>query len=92
MNDIHEQNNHAPPPQDKIKRLHNFQYYLLNYMNGKAKNQRLATAWLNCHRELLESNFSLVGAYKNNIHLWTKQTPKMLDSHLIAPPAGNMKN
>ena len=35
--------------------------YLLNYMNGKAKNQRLATAWLNCHRELLESNFSLVG-------------------------------
>ncbi|XP_072179152.1 PAT complex subunit CCDC47-like [Diadema setosum] len=35
--------------------------YLLNYMNGKAKNQRLATAWLNCHKELLETNFSLVG-------------------------------
>nr|XP_054768067.1 PAT complex subunit CCDC47-like [Lytechinus pictus] len=35
--------------------------YLLNYMNGKSKNQRLATAWLNCHKELLEANFALVG-------------------------------
>ncbi|KAJ8024774.1 Coiled-coil domain-containing protein 47 [Holothuria leucospilota] len=35
--------------------------YILNYVSGKSKNQRLATAWFNRHKELLESNFALVG-------------------------------
>ncbi|XP_072042113.1 PAT complex subunit CCDC47-like [Amphiura filiformis] len=35
--------------------------YLLNYMNGKSKNQKLASAWFNSHKDLLESNFALVG-------------------------------
>ncbi|RWS04773.1 coiled-coil domain-containing protein 47-like protein [Dinothrombium tinctorium] len=35
--------------------------YFLNFMTGRNKNQRLANAWLNAHRELLESNFALVG-------------------------------
>ncbi|RWS19547.1 Coiled-coil domain-containing protein 47-like protein, partial [Leptotrombidium deliense] len=35
--------------------------YFLNFITGRNKNQRLANAWLNAHRELLESNFTLVG-------------------------------
>ncbi|XP_018430211.1 PREDICTED: coiled-coil domain-containing protein 47 isoform X2 [Nanorana parkeri] len=35
--------------------------YIMNYIIGKNKNSRLAHAWFNSHRELLESNFSLVG-------------------------------
>ncbi|OCT60065.1 hypothetical protein XELAEV_18046085mg [Xenopus laevis] len=35
--------------------------YIMNYIIGKNKNSRLAQAWFNSHRELLESNFSLVG-------------------------------
>uniref|UniRef100_A0A8C3AZ68 PAT complex subunit CCDC47 n=1 Tax=Cyclopterus lumpus TaxID=8103 RepID=A0A8C3AZ68_CYCLU len=35
--------------------------YIMNYLIGKNKNSRLAQAWFNSHRELLESNFSLVG-------------------------------
>ncbi|XP_038044628.1 coiled-coil domain-containing protein 47-like [Patiria miniata] len=35
--------------------------YVLNYVTGKSKNQKLSTAWLNSHLELLESNFALVG-------------------------------
>uniref|UniRef100_A0A8C7NIF4 PAT complex subunit CCDC47 n=1 Tax=Oncorhynchus mykiss TaxID=8022 RepID=A0A8C7NIF4_ONCMY len=35
--------------------------YIMNYIIGKNKNSRLATAWFNSHRELLESNFALVG-------------------------------
>lgn len=35
--------------------------YIMNYMIGKNKNSRLAQAWFNSHRELLESNFALVG-------------------------------
>ncbi|XP_036409063.1 coiled-coil domain-containing protein 47-like [Megalops cyprinoides] len=35
--------------------------YIMNYMIGKNKNNRLAQAWFNSHRELLESNFALVG-------------------------------
>ncbi|PKU33083.1 ste20-related kinase adapter protein alpha isoform x4 [Limosa lapponica baueri] len=33
----------------------------MNYIIGKNKNNRLAHAWFNTHRELLESNFALVG-------------------------------
>nr|KAF6308816.1 coiled-coil domain containing 47 [Pipistrellus kuhlii] len=35
--------------------------YIMNYIIGKNKNSRLAQAWFNSHRELLESNFTLVG-------------------------------
>uniref|UniRef100_A0A8C5E4U5 PAT complex subunit CCDC47 n=1 Tax=Gouania willdenowi TaxID=441366 RepID=A0A8C5E4U5_GOUWI len=35
--------------------------YIMNYIIGKNKNGRLAQAWFNSHRELLESNFALVG-------------------------------
>ncbi|XP_072795508.1 PAT complex subunit CCDC47 isoform X2 [Vicugna pacos] len=35
--------------------------YIMNYIIGKNKNSRLAQAWFNTHRELLESNFTLVG-------------------------------
>ncbi|CAI9535973.1 unnamed protein product [Staurois parvus] len=37
--------------------------YIMNYIIGKNKNSRLAHAWFNSHRELLESNFSLVGEF-----------------------------
>ncbi|KAK6473026.1 coiled-coil domain-containing protein 47 isoform X1 [Huso huso] len=35
--------------------------YIMNYIIGKNKNSRLAQAWYNSHKELLESNFALVG-------------------------------
>ncbi|XP_061557470.1 PAT complex subunit CCDC47 isoform X1 [Phycodurus eques] len=35
--------------------------YIMNYIIGKNKNSRLAQSWFNSHRELLESNFALVG-------------------------------
>uniref|UniRef100_A0A8C9SP18 PAT complex subunit CCDC47 n=1 Tax=Scleropages formosus TaxID=113540 RepID=A0A8C9SP18_SCLFO len=35
--------------------------YIMNYIIGKNKNHRLAQAWFSSHRELLESNFALVG-------------------------------
>ncbi|XP_051894892.1 PAT complex subunit CCDC47 [Pristis pectinata] len=35
--------------------------YIMNYIIGKNKNNRLAAAWFNSHKELLEGNFSLVG-------------------------------
>ena len=37
--------------------------YIMNYIIGKNKNSRLAHTWFNSHRELLESNFALVGQY-----------------------------
>lgn len=37
--------------------------YIMNYIIGKNKNSRLAQAWFNSHRELLESNFALVGEF-----------------------------
>lgn len=37
--------------------------YIMNYIIGKNKNNRLAQAWFNSHRELLESNFALVGEH-----------------------------
>lgn len=35
--------------------------YIMNYIIGKNKNGRLAHSWFSSHRELLESNFALVG-------------------------------
>ncbi len=35
--------------------------YFLNFLAGKSKNNRLAQAWYNTHREMLEANFALVG-------------------------------
>lgn len=37
--------------------------YIMNYIIGKNKNSRLAQSWFNSHKELLESNFALVGEY-----------------------------
>lgn len=37
--------------------------YIMNYIIGKNKNSRLAQAWFSSHRELLESNFALVGEF-----------------------------
>lgn len=47
--------------------------YIMNYIIGKNKNSRLAYAWFNSHRELLESNFALVGEFLHLCHLlWMK--------------------
>jgi len=35
--------------------------YFLNFLAGKNKNCKLATAWLSAHKELLESQFHIVG-------------------------------
>ncbi|XP_033106192.1 coiled-coil domain-containing protein 47-like [Anneissia japonica] len=35
--------------------------YVLNYLTGKSKNNKLATAWFKVHREILDKNFSIVG-------------------------------
>ncbi|KAK6166011.1 hypothetical protein SNE40_022804 [Patella caerulea] len=35
--------------------------YFLNFLAGKTKNSKLAQAWLGAHKELLDSNFSIVG-------------------------------
>uniref|UniRef100_A0A4W3IB75 PAT complex subunit CCDC47 n=1 Tax=Callorhinchus milii TaxID=7868 RepID=A0A4W3IB75_CALMI len=35
--------------------------YIMNYIIGKNKNNRLAAAWFSSHKQLLESNFALVG-------------------------------
>ncbi|XP_074659337.1 PAT complex subunit CCDC47-like [Tubulanus polymorphus] len=35
--------------------------YFLNFLAGKAKNQKLAQAWMSAHKELLEANFHIVG-------------------------------
>lgn len=35
--------------------------YLLNFLHGKNKNHKLAQAWLNAHRSILEEQFSIVG-------------------------------
>eukprot|EP00095_Tigriopus_kingsejongensis_P012234 maker-scaffold87_size395581-snap-gene-0.17 protein:Tk12234 transcript:maker-scaffold87_size395581-snap-gene-0.17-mRNA-1 annotation:"coiled-coil domain-containing protein 47" len=35
--------------------------YFLNFFAGQSKNHRLATAWFEAHRALLESQFELVG-------------------------------
>ena len=35
--------------------------YFLNFFAGKTKNQKIANAWFNTHKALLESNFALVG-------------------------------
>ncbi|PIK45638.1 putative coiled-coil domain-containing protein [Apostichopus japonicus] len=50
--------------------------YILNYVSGKSKNQKLATAWYNCHRELLEANFALVG--DDGTQVETPDTVKLL--------------
>lgn len=35
--------------------------YVINFFNGKAKNQKIANAWFNSHKSMLENNFALVG-------------------------------
>ncbi|XP_043222884.1 PAT complex subunit CCDC47-like isoform X4 [Amphibalanus amphitrite] len=35
--------------------------YFINFVSGKTRNQKLANAWLSAHKNLLESNFSMVG-------------------------------
>ena len=35
--------------------------YFINFFTGKSKNARVASAWFDAHKELLESNFALVG-------------------------------
>lgn len=35
--------------------------YFLNFLTGKSKNTKIAHAWFEAHRSLLESNFTLVG-------------------------------
>lgn len=35
--------------------------YFANFVIGRVKNQRLATAWFNAHKQMLDANFSLVG-------------------------------
>ncbi|XP_053653230.1 PAT complex subunit CCDC47 [Cherax quadricarinatus] len=35
--------------------------YFINFIVGKSKNQKLANAWYNSHKNLLEQNFALIG-------------------------------
>ena len=35
--------------------------YFINFFTGKSKNARVASAWFDAHKELLETNFALVG-------------------------------
>lgn len=35
--------------------------YGLNFFTGRNKNNKIANAWFNTHKSLLEENFSLVG-------------------------------
>lgn len=35
--------------------------YFINFIAGRNKNQKLAFAWFNSHKQILESNFALVG-------------------------------
>lgn len=35
--------------------------YFLNYISGKSSNSRIATNWFESHKEILDSNFALVG-------------------------------
>ncbi|XP_054707849.1 PAT complex subunit CCDC47-like [Uloborus diversus] len=35
--------------------------YFINFIAGRNKNQKLAMAWFNSHRQILENNFALVG-------------------------------
>ncbi|KAK7068568.1 Coiled-coil domain-containing protein 47, partial [Halocaridina rubra] len=35
--------------------------YFINFIVGKSKNQKLANAWYNSHKSLLQHNFALVG-------------------------------
>lgn len=35
--------------------------YFINFLTGRAKNEAIARTWLQAHRDLLESNFALVG-------------------------------
>jgi len=35
--------------------------YLLNFLAGRTKNNKLAQAWLSANRQLLEDNFSVIG-------------------------------
>jgi len=35
--------------------------YFLNYLSGRSKNIKLAQTWLDVHKDLLETNFSLMG-------------------------------
>lgn len=44
--------------------------YIMNYIIGKNKNNRLAAAWFNSHKELLEGNFSLVGESPIHLLFW----------------------
>ena len=41
--------------------------YFLNFLAGKTKNNKLAQAWLSSHRELLDTNFAIVGKYSKNL-------------------------
>ncbi|KAL8575137.1 hypothetical protein ACOMHN_055130 [Nucella lapillus] len=47
--------------------------YLLNFLAGKTKNHRLATAWLAAHRELLEAHFAIVA--------WLAAHRELLEAH-----------
>lgn len=35
--------------------------YFINFIAGRNKNQKLAMAWFNSHKQILENNFALVG-------------------------------
>lgn len=61
--------------------------YIMNYIIGKNKNSRLAQAWFNSHRELLESNFALVGEFFHLLTCLQYTTAKMseIPEHLFCP-------
>ena len=46
--------------------------YLLNFLHGKNSNHKLAQAWLNSHRTILEEQFSIVGESLSLTHLLIK--------------------
>lgn len=46
--------------------------YFLNFLAGKTKNNKLAQAWYNSHKQILENKFTLVGKHS----LWFFSIPK----------------
>lgn len=57
--------------------------YIMNYIIGKNKNSRLAQAWFSSHRELLESNFALVGESRRSAMLPVTSKAPLCVHHLL---------
>lgn len=53
--------------------------YLVNYLHGRSTNARIANTWFECHRDLLATNFALVGDNPNS-HTVDVDSPETSES------------